>query len=287
MNRRAFSLIELSVVIVIIGLLVVGVTKGVTIVRSGRIAAARTITANSQIGTISGLIAWYETSLMGSVKSNESIDGAQISEWRDINPPSVLEQKNKMTKTAGSNLVYLADGINHLPSMQFSSSGIISLSNFYQGNSVQNTIFIVFSPTVAPSASEMTLLDSYSSASTSSVGIKNNAISLNAGFAVSTGTATNSASFSNRGAYIIAAYLDSSRSRAYVNNATTSAGNSQIDAGTNPLTGLTVGANKLGASSFTGLISEIIIFDHVLQIDQRKAVMSYLSKKYRIYVTAL
>ncbi len=287
MRRQAFSLIELSVVIVIIGLLIVGVTRGVSIVRSSRIAASRVITAKSQIGEISGLTAWYETSLLASLLPEQTVDAAQISEWHDSSPSSILEQKNKLTKSAGADLIYRSDGINHLPSLEFSGSAGLTIANFYQGSSSQNTIFIVMSPIVAPSSTAMVLLDSDTSHSTSLVGIKNDKISLNAGSAVDTGTSTNSASFGANEFYIIAAYLDGSRSRAYSNNATTSAGDSQINAGTNPLEGLTVGADKSGANNFGGLISEIIIFNRVLKIDERKSVMSYLTKKYRIYVAEL
>jgi len=286
-KRQAFSLIELSVVLIIIGLLIVGVTRGVSIVKSSRLAAARIMTAKSKIAEISDLAAWYETSLATSLLPSETVDESQITTWYDSNPSSLLEQKNTLSKSAGSDLIYRSNGINHLPSLEFNYSTGIKITDFYQGWSAQNTVFIVFSPTAAPNSALMVLVDSDASHSTSSIGIKSDKISLDAGTTLETGTAVSPLFFDVNGSYIIAAYFDSTRSRAYSNNATTAAGGSPADAGPNSLNGLTVGANKDSSNSFQGLISEVIIFNRVLQIDERKSVMSYLSKKYRIYIAEL
>ena len=48
--------------------------------------------------------------------------------------------------------------------------------------------------------------------------------------------------------------------------------------------GLAVGTNRNGANNFTGLISEIIIYDRLLTSDERRLIMSYLAKKYKIRV---
>lgn len=285
MNKKAFTLLELGVVTVIIGLLVAGIIKGSSIVSSSRIAAARFLTQNSNIGAIDGLVAWYETSSYDSFLPAQAVDNGQISEWRDISPASLPQQKNKLTRTASASVIYKYNGINKIPSISFSSSGILTLSAFYQGTSSQYTVFLVFSPLTATGSTQLTLLDSHSSGSTSSIGVKNNAVSLNAGSAVDTGTGSNAASFASTGNYVVAAYFDGASSRAYSNNADTSAGAANISAGTNQLAGLTIGATKAAGTAFTGYISEIIIFNKVLDINRRKEVMGYLSKKYKIPVT--
>lgn len=286
--KSAFSLLELAVVVIIIGLISTALVKGVSIIRTSRLAAARQLTIDSKIGEIDGLIAWYETSMIESLKKSETTDDSTISAWYDISPGSITEQKNTLTKTAGSDFVYEIDGINSLPSMKTSSNGKISLSTFYQGTSGLMTVFIVFRPMAAPSSTQMVLLDSSTAGSTTTIGIKNDKVCLNMGSAVEAGN-VNPPNFTASGNYILTTYVGGSAgSRVYVNEASTATGGTAgFAAGLHEITGLTVGANKSGSSAFTGLTSEIIIFNRFLSVNERKAVMAYLAKKYKIAVSGL
>ncbi|MES2961327.1 MAG: LamG-like jellyroll fold domain-containing protein [Pseudomonadota bacterium] len=287
--KKAFTLTELSIVVLVIGVLITGITQGSGMIKTARLANARSMTSRSPTLDISGLTAWYEPTLKSSFKDSESIDASQTTEWRDNSPGSIVLTKNKLSRSAGSDVVYKESGINNLPTLLFSgaSSANIALANFYQGTSLQNTIFLVFRPLFATSSTAITLLDSSSSNSTSSVSIKSTAVNLNAGTSADTGTGTNAASFANGNDYIVAAYFNSSSSQVFVNNAATSAGSATINPNTNQLGGLTIGTNKSGTSGFNGYISEIIVFNRPLKLQERKDVMSYLSKKYKISVTGL
>lgn len=287
-DKSAFSLLELAVVVIIIGLISTALVKGVSIIRTSRLSAARQLTINSKVGEIDGLVAWYETSMIESFKKNETADESNLSAWYDISPGSIVEQKNTLTKTAGSDFVYEIDGINSLPSVKTSSNGKISLSTFYQGNAALMTVFIVFRPLTAPSSTQMVLLDSSTAGSTTTIGIKNDKVCLNMGSAVEAGT-INPPNFTTNSNYILTTYVGGTAgSRVYVSDATTPTGGAaSFAAGSNPITGLTVGANKTGSSGFTGLTSEILIFNRFLSVNERKAVMSYLGKKYKIAVAGL
>lgn len=286
-NKLAFSLIELAVVVLIIGLIATGIIKGTSIIRSAQLSSARSLTTKSNIASIAGMIAWYETSLIDSLKPSESGNNGQITEWRDISPGSIAAQKNKLTRTASSAVTYQSDGINNLPSIKFISSGNLTLSAFYQGNLGQATIFIVARPSAAVSTAAA-LLDSHSSASSSTFGIASSYLWMNLGSGqTNTSSLSNAPSILANSNCILAGYYDNTNSKAFFNNATTMAGAANISAGTNPLSGLTIATNKSGSSAFSGLISEIIIFDRPLPIDERKSVMSYLSKKYKISVVGI
>lgn len=285
MKKRAFSLLELSVVLAIIGILVVGVTQGIGMINSSRLANARSNTISSPVASMDGLVAWYETSLQDSLKGTETVEGGQITEWYDISPNSIALKRNKLTKSASSNAVYRLSAINKVPGIEFNGSGSITLANFYQGATSQSTVFLVFRTNYNPSATQVTLFDAGSAQSTSSIGIKSTAVSLNAGSAVDTATSTNPASFSGGREYVVAAYFNTTASNAYVNNVATKAGNGNISAGSNSLNGVTIGANKSGTAGFTGVISEVIIFNRPLKLQERKDVMGYLAKKYKISVT--
>ncbi len=287
--KKAFTLTELSIVVLIIGVLITGITQGSGMIKTARLANARSMTSRSPALEISGLIAWYEPTLKSSFKDSESIEASQTTEWRDNSPGSNILAKNKLIRSAGSAVTYEENGINNIPTLLFSgeSSANIALANFYQGSSVQNTVFIVFRPLFATSSTAKILLDSSSANSTSSIGIKNTAVNLNAGTSVDTATATNPASFANGNDYVVAAYFNSSSSQVFANNAATSAGSGTINPNSNQLGGLTIGTDKSGINGFKGYISEIIIYNRPLKLQERKDVMSYLSKKYKISVTGL
>ncbi len=294
-NKKAFSLIEMAIVVLIIGLLIVGVIGGAGMIRAAAISSARSFTVKSAVPQISGLVAWYETSLKESLKASEASNGNQISAWYDVSPASLVDhrydvtpgsatgQRNVLSRTASSAVTYQDSTINDLPAIHFNGSGNLTLSAFYQGDLAQSTVFLVFRPT----SFGTTLFDSNSTGNSASIGISSTTVNLNAGSSVSTGTGSNSAAFNLGNDYIISVYLNGSSSKAYVNNANTSAGNANIDSGSNSITGLTIGSNKSGSGAFTGLISEIIIYDHPLQIQERRDVFKYLSYKYKISVTGI
>ena len=290
-NKLAFSLVELAVVILIIGLITAGIIQGTSLVNSSRLSSARSLTVQSRINEIAGLTAWYETSMIESLRTNQASNASQISEWRDISPGSIAQQKNTLTRIASSAVSYKSEGINKIPSIQFTTLGSLSLATFYQGPLGRSTIFVVMRPTIAPSSTNiMTILDSNSSSSNNSYfGIVNNKLMLNLGILQGTATISNAPSFVVNSNYILAIYYDSSNAKAFVNNATSMAGGALIAAGSNSLNGLTIGNNLSNNAStqFTGLISEIIIYDRLLSNEERQSVMSYLSKKYKITVSGI
>jgi len=274
-KNAAFSLLELTIILSIIAILSAGVMQASSMINASRLANARSFTVNSEINKIEGLTAWYETSLQSSFRVGENIDDTQITEWRDNNPASIPEDKNKLTRSASSGVIFVSDGINKIPSLQFDGSSKISIANFFQGNLQQSTIFVVAKPMTLSGTS--VILDSDVSNSTNSLGIKTSAINLNAGSSVDF---SNTVSAGND--YIISAYFNGTSSTASLNSQTIA---SAQDSGSNQLGGLTLGANKSTSSGFFGLISEIIIFNRPLKIQERVEVLNYLSKKYRINIS--
>jgi prepilin-type N-terminal cleavage/methylation domain-containing protein len=277
--KRAFTLIELAIVLVIMSILIVIAIQGAGLVKSSRLNNARSFTAKSPIFQINGLIAWYEASSKDSFKSGEAYDGAQISEWHDINPFSIVDQKNKMTRAASAAVIYKAEGINKIPTIQFSGAGKISLASFFQGVSAQGTVFLVFSPQTIPSGTAMVLFDSNVGANATSIGITNASTSLNAGSA-----SAPAATYAFNNNYVIAVNFNGASSMVYVNNATTG---SAASPGTNQITGLTIGTDRNTANGFNGYISEVVIYNRPLKLQERKDVMKYLARKYGVAVTGL
>jgi prepilin-type N-terminal cleavage/methylation domain-containing protein len=279
-KNSAFSLIELSIVIFIIGILIIGATQGYSLVKSAQISNARGLTAKSPISQIQGLIAWYETSLKESINLTEIKEGANISAWKDVSPSSIINGNNKLTAVASSNITYSQSGINKIPSIKFTGSSNLSITNFSQGSSSQATIFLVIKPNYAPDSTNFkTIFDGKSTSF--SFSIKSDMIQLNAGTAASSASFANS--FANSGEYIIATYFNGSNSKVYINS-DSPIGGSSINPGSNQITGITIGTNMSGASGFSGFISEVVIFNRVIKNAERKEIFNYLSKKYKISI---
>lgn len=293
-KQKAFSLLEMSIVAIIIGVLITGVMQSAGMIKTARISNARSFTSKSPVPEISGLIAWYETSLLNSLKEGENYDGSTISRWYDISPGSsntTIEssRKNFLQRTADANLIYQADGINKTPSLNFKNSSVLYLTSFYQGSFSQATIFLVFRPLVAPSATTQYLYDNYYTTLRAAIGIRASTMILDSGISGSTGSGSTLTISTD---YISAAYFNGSSSKAFINDAVNIFGGSALNAGSNTLTGITVGAlgngtNSTSSQGFTGLISEVIVYNRPLNVQERKDVMNYLSKKYKIGVANL
>lgn len=136
-NLKAFSLVELSIVILVVAILVSGVMQGLSLVRKFNIKTAQSLTDSSPVAGIKNLVLWLETSKEESVTFND--DGNVIS-WNDINPQSL--EKHNATPSTASFTYYKEKGVNGLPSMFFNGVNAgFNVSNvpLYQSD---NTIFI-------------------------------------------------------------------------------------------------------------------------------------------------
>jgi prepilin-type N-terminal cleavage/methylation domain-containing protein len=282
-KKFAFSLIELSIVILVIGILMIGVNQGYNLVRSAQISNARSITAKSPILQMSGLLGWYETSLKESLDQSKLKDGDTITTWKDIGPSSILNGANQLTPTS---VTYAQSTINKIPALKFSGSSKLSIANFSQGASSQATVFLVVKLNYVPDTSNYkTIFDADSSSADFSFSIKSNGVQLNTGTAVATAYADG---FSNSGEYVIAIYFNGSNSKVFINNTNSMIASSDIASSTaNQLAGMTLGANKSGTNGFSGFISEVAVFNRVIKVAERKEIFTYFSKKYKIEITGV
>ena len=286
MKKSAFSLLELSVSLVVVSLLMAMVSQGIKMVASSRLTTARSLTSKSPVPTIPGLIAWYETTSVDSLKAGEAVDGKQISTWYDISPDSIPARKNTLTRTASSAVVFESDGINKLPSVKFTGSSGIGLVDFYQGSSSQNTIFYAIKPS---SISGIIVDTGHTTASGGGVAVFGlaSATSMQLFYGTNIIASTSPITLLTNQDYLGATYYNGANSKAFINNATTMITGGALNPGTNLLQGIRIGCDRDNAYCLNGLISEIIVYNRPLQLQERKDVMGYLGKKYGIVVTGL
>lgn len=276
MNKKAFSLIELSLVLLVIGILTVAITKGSSLIDSARLSSARSLTASSGVDEIDGISAWYETTLNDSIAGEDRINNNPVAYWQDVSSQyNIAELNNQLIGPDDSSVVYRSDGIGKIPSLQFTSSGNLSLTSLTSGHSNIATVFAVLSPTLAP-VDTMTFLDSQDTSSDNGLGINSSSFTVD-----SVSDYSLSATFQESEKYVLGIYLNDN-SQLFLNDVNFST--TTATSGITGFNGLNVGTNRNGANNFTGLISEIIIYDKLLTSDERRLVMSYLAKKYKIRV---
>ncbi len=145
MNRKikAFTLLEFSIVILIIGLLVGATILGAHLIKSSRLKSAQSLTQSSIVASTPGLSIWLEASLDRSL--NQSItnlvaDASPLAVWYDSNPAS----NNKLNATQNTDInkpIY--SDINYIPALKFDgTNSYMTFDGSFLNNS-DYTIFVV------------------------------------------------------------------------------------------------------------------------------------------------
>jgi Tfp pilus assembly protein PilE len=141
--RKAYSMIEASLIILIVGILFAGAYQGFNVYNETHIASARTLSQNSIVGRLQNMAFWYETTFENSFQNGEGYDGKTVSVWLDHNNQQLTKsnaysaQRSDSTKfnyeanniTVASGPTFVSNGINGLPSLNFKNTN--SSSKFF------------------------------------------------------------------------------------------------------------------------------------------------------------
>lgn len=150
--KSAFSLVEIAMVILIIGILIAGISSGVDLYDDYKLKIAQNLTKNSRVGRIENLELWLETTSENSLATGTSsftdkanpIDQDAIGRWNDISPNILPTLRNNATQTTLANQPkYIRKSINGLPALLFdgSNDSFSFNGNFLVGSDY--TIFVV------------------------------------------------------------------------------------------------------------------------------------------------
>ena len=287
-TSKAFSLIELSIVILIIGILVAGVTSSSRLIKRMKVITAQNLTRNSPISSIKDLSIWLESSLDESFDNAEESDGANITNWYDINPQSSYKFTLNQP-TLANKPVFAEAGINGIPSVKFdgNSSDFMFLQN-YNLSSNKLTFFIVTNRIVGNTGTAIinsidpTYVNDW--ADPGSIQLWE----VSGQFKAWKGGGSFPLSFfthpGNGVPYISTTTFDGANNIVYLNGTASPA---VAYTGYHLLKDLYIACRYLGSPGifYSGFISEIIIFSRVLNTEERKSVEAYLSKKYNIKVS--
>ena len=280
-KKSAFSLLELSIIILIIGVIVTGVMQGQHILSESRLKTARSLTNSSIVASIPSLALWVESTLEDSFTSGEGGDGEDgdaLTQWLDINPQSL--SKYTLTGTG----TYREDVINGLPAVELNgSSDFFGTSGFPQVVD-EVTIFAVVKLT-GLSSGQYTLLSKgnhpaqnmhlwvegsvfrtcpNSVCYSSSSGVQNNKVHL-ISFRAAYDGSTDGVEF----------YLDSY----------SPTGTHTLSAVSSNAADLRIGTSSIGAGFFPGEVGEVIIFNEKLSSRDHKSVTKYLKNKWNLNIS--
>jgi prepilin-type N-terminal cleavage/methylation domain-containing protein len=147
MTRKAFSLIEISIAIIIIGILIGGITQAIEMFSEASLKGARNLSKSSRISRIDDLSLWLDAT-SDKAFDTEKDDKSTISMWKDTNPRSTYPI---VGNPVSANLpTYILSAINGLPTASFkkTSSNCMTIpSQSIVNNSEDFTLYLIFSPT--------------------------------------------------------------------------------------------------------------------------------------------
>lgn len=287
-SRRAFSLIELSIVILIIGILVAGVTQGSRLVAQMRLTSARAMTQSAPIASIRDLAIWLESTASTSFDDSATENNVAIPTWYDINPQAITKY-NATQATANKQPLYTTGSINGLPAVKFDGSNDdMSLGTLSAGSNL--SIFYVIKPTTAHVEG---LLDSapgvnypfrnYCESGCASDGqfswwnnpSPGGAPAVNLGLSAATPAVIYVQTIFNTSASPI-------KTLRYYRNGSLISTATDTDSNDIAWTSPRLGSINTTLLFYDGYIGEIIIFSRTLKAEERTSITSYLGKKWGI-----
>ena len=146
----AFTLVEISVVIIIIGILLAGISQVFEMISEASLKSARTLSKASRITRTDDLALWLDAT-SDKAFDKEKDDNSTVSIWKDTNPKSTSPASSSSTL---SSLYpsYILSGISSLPAVRFKKTSatvgncVTIPSQSFVNNSEDFTLFLIYNP---------------------------------------------------------------------------------------------------------------------------------------------
>ena len=289
--HSAFSLIELSIVILIIGILVAGVTQSSRLIAQFRLSAARAQTKSSPVNSIKDLAIWLETTSEESFDDAETQDGTRITNWYDLNI-QISQKANAYSASAGPR--YKANCMNGLPCLQFNgSSEFLGIAQTLGGVS-DASVFLVINNLVLPTGlNEQSPISAYHTSGagasplrvytyaggTGGLGFTHGSVGGGYGSAITVNNNTIVNAIERSGTEIIA--FSVLNGVFDIRSSSSSYTSKTLDSG------IYIGAHyngTAGSQFFNGYIAEVIVFSRGLKASEVLEINNYLSEKWAIRI---
>ncbi len=272
-KSKAFTLIEISVVILIIGILLAGTFIGTRLIAKSRLAAAESLARSSPVPGIKDNMLWLETSLSASIDSSQASDGAAVTSWYDQSSNAA----KPLVVAVGTGPTY-ANTINHVHAIKFvgSTANYLQISDASFLNGTDYTIMVLEKRQSGGSNNYFIGETSGSPNTSLALGYSSDSTVIHAQGNQSYATSATVSSY--------ASSTDKPRQFTFVHSST--AGNSTYINGILAAQDATKTAHLSGITSlaigkgYTGEIGEIAIFARALKPEERQPIEDYAGKKW-------
>ncbi len=279
-SKKAFSIIEIAMVIVIIGILIAGIASLNGFVSKFRITTAQSLTRSSPISTIRDNSLWLETSMENSFNDIESKDQSALTNW--------YEQRNAANKIAlqavNGGPTY-SNSINKIHAVKFTSSGGYFTFDAKFLNNTDYTITILENRESNSSDNYFLIHNSISSPSVTTANqdlllgynTDGQIIHSQGGSSSYNSNVSNYGNSSGFPKIITFTHSSTKGKKIYINGMLAA----KDEANKSDLTGITTLALGKG---YTGQIGEVIIFTRAIEASEISAIEDYLAQKWYIKI---
>jgi type II secretory pathway pseudopilin PulG len=279
--KKAYSLIEIALVIIIISIIIAGSLNGVEMIKKAKLTSAQTLTNQSVVGNIKGLIIWLETSLPQSFLETERDNGLKISIWKNINP-NISTSNDPNQNIVVNQPIYFDNRFNDsIPGINFDGNDFLN----FNGSELINSGYSFF--IVEKRMSSGNFLSMVGGSSSTNNG--NLVLAYRNSNTITQSHIANEINasipnYSSPVATIHSFLLNTSTGKKYwfnggdVEDSGSATQTQTLSSYANPWIG------RYLDYYYIGDIAEIIIYKRSLNQEERKSVESYLSKKYNIKI---
>jgi prepilin-type N-terminal cleavage/methylation domain-containing protein len=149
-KKRAFTLIEIAVVIIVIGVLIAGISQAMEMFAEASLKSARNLSKSSRLGRIDDLTLWFDATSEKAF-DKEKDDNSAVSIWKDTNPKSTTSISSS-SSIASLYPSYTLSAINSLPAVSFKKTSslvgnCVTVPNeSFINNSEDFTLYLIYSP---------------------------------------------------------------------------------------------------------------------------------------------
>ena len=281
-NQKGFSLIEISVVIIIIGILIAGISQALDIVDEANLKGARSASRGSRVSRTKDLVLWLDATADGAVLNSankQALDNESVAQWKDSNPNST-----DGFVLSGVAPQYNANKTSGLPSIYFSGSSHLKLSNKFDNSTGEYTIYLIYQPAVVANT---VIMEKRSTAQTGPFPYKLELDATNLVYKLSDSNGSISSSSTKKPSAGKANLIRLSRSASGVLTITVDDVSNTATANTTAVVNsseLIIGAmnGSPPTSYINGRIGELIIFDRDLNPVEKSDIEKYLYKKWKL-----
>lgn len=287
--KKAFSLVELSIVLLIIGIIIAGVTQSNILLSKFRLNIARSATQNSPVASISDLFLWLDSTSKNSFDEISADNDQPVSNWYDLNPASTI--KRNFTSSVGYQPLYKTNGINNLPILRFDGSNDYMISATTKNTEMMpnSTVTMFFVAKIAPSASAMVPFAFQLDANNRCFPIIDTGNVMRFDCPNGTnGLLTGTTNIGNS-LEIITLFKSDTKQTIYLNGTSEATQGNSLSFSSSFSSEMLIGrytADDNVALATAMDLGEVIIFSRALKTEERKSIESYLSRKWKINLSS-